>query len=114
VILVFEAIKKDLKHVQRIFGDRYKDPYFATYLKEYRKLQDELGGVGSPEPPLNITGLSKALDTIGAKSVTIAEVIDSFLEYILESDMAFGAVFPTDIGFLMDCLLYIVLKWQRE
>jgi len=99
---MIEAIKRDLKHVQSIFEERYRDPYFATYLKEYQRLQDDLGGVGSPKPPLNIADLSKALDTIGTKTITVADVIESFAEYILESDMFFGAVFPTDIGFLMD------------
>ncbi len=102
-----------LEEVKELFEARYNDPYFKTYLDEYRRLQKDLGGVGSPEPPIDY-GIEKMLKEHGDLQVTVREVVDAFLEYILESDMQHGIVFPTDVGVLVDCLVYFIYTVEHR
>ena len=112
-MLTEEARKKWLKEVEKLFEIRYNDPYFKSYLDEYKRMQKDLGGVGSPEPPMDYN-IEELLKELGDRQITVRHVVDGFLEYILESDMYHGVVFPTDVGSLMDCLVYFLYTIQHN
>lgn len=103
-----------LQEVYKLFEIRYNDPYFKTYLDEYKRLQEDLGGdAGFPEPPMSYN-IEELLEELGDRQVTARQVVGTFLEYILESDMYSGIVFPTDVGILMDCLVYFLYTLQTS
>lgn len=106
-----EEIRKDLSEVTKLLQIRLKDPYFAGLIREWQKIQTDmdLNRQSYDVPELVADELQGRLD----ETVTLRQVVEKFIEYILESDMQ-GITVPTDILALLDSIGYLIITTKED